>query len=215
LAFNRQKRLVVAGVIAVAALVVWSVVDDSSVLGILVRQVPSYMGWAPDSTAADVLRRMSKYEKKGRYDDAIKTGIAWTEKHPDDRWNGWIYMEVSALYLKEAGKDDEHAEEDVTEVLLYRDKALPLFPDNLYWLQRLAAISESAGDLAPTQRCVQYRNTMKLLDRVDILLTEEKARVARQFKPDPADCEQMKCVSEQVDTTVNRVRGKLQRSACQ
>ena len=216
MAFNRQKRLVVAGAIAaVVALVVWSVVDDSSVLGILVREVPSYMGWAPDSTAADVLRRMSKYEKKGRYDDAIKTGIAWTEKHPDDGWNGWIYMEASALYLKKAGKDDEHAEEDVTEVLLYRDKALPLFPDNLYWLQRLAAISESAGDLSPTQRCVQYRNTMKLLDRADILLTEEKDRVARQFKPDPADCEQMKCVAEQVDTTVNRVRAKLQDSACE
>ena len=204
-----------AGAIAVAALVVWSLIDDSSVLGIVVREVPSYMGWTPDQTAADVLRRMSKYEKKSRYDDAIKTGIAWTEKYPDDRWNGWIYMEVSALYLKEAGKHDEHAEEDVTEVLLYRDKALLFFPDNLYWLQRLAAISESAGDLSPTQRCVQYRNTMKLLDRVDILLTEEKDRVARQFKPNPSDCEQMKCVAEQVDTTVNRVREKLQRSACQ
>ena len=197
------------------ALAVWSVVDDSSVLGILVREVPSYMGWAPDSTAADVLRRMSKYKKKGRSDDAIKTGIAWTEKHPGDGWNGWIYMEVSALYLKKAGKHDEHAEEDVTEALLFRDKALPLFPDNLYWLERLAAISESAGDFSPIQRCIQYRNTMKLLDRVNILLTEEKDRVARQFKPDPADCEQMKCVAEQVDTAVDRVRGKLQRSACQ
>jgi hypothetical protein len=217
LSFSRQQRLVL-GIVAVAALLIWIVVllhDDGSVLGILVREVPSYIGWAPDSTAADVLRRMRKYEKKSRYDDAIKAGIAWTEKHPDDSWNGWIYMEVSALYLKKAEKDGEHTEEDVTEVLLYRDKALPLFPDNLYWLQRLAAISESAGDLSPTQRCVQYRNAMKLLDRGNIFLTEEKNRVARQFKPDPADCEQMKCVSEQVDSSMIRLRGKLQHSACE
>jgi hypothetical protein len=216
LSFSRQQRLVVAG--GIVALVVWIVVllhDDGSVLGILVREVPTHEGWASDSSAADVLGRMRKYEKKSRYDDAIKAGIAWTEKHPDDGWNGWIYMEVSALYLKKARKDEEHAEEDVTEVILYRDKALPLFPDDLYWLQRLAAISESAGDLSPTQRCVQYRNTMKLLDRVNILLTEEKDRVARQFRPDPADCEQMKCVSEQFDTSVNRVRGKLQQSGCE
>lgn len=200
------------------ALVVWSVVDDSSVLGILAREVPRYMGWAPDSTTSDVLRRMSKYEKKGRYDDAIKSGLAWTEKHPDtgsNGWNGWIYTDVSALYLKKAAEDDEHAEEDVTEALLYRDKALPFSTDSLYWLQKLAAISESVGDLSPAQRCVQYRNTMKLLDRVNILLTEEKDRVARQFKPDPADCEQMKCVSDQVDTSVNRVKGKLEHSACE
>jgi hypothetical protein len=56
---------------------------------------------------------------------------------------------------------------------------------------------------------------MKLLDRVNILLTEEKERVARQFKPDPADCEQMKCVSERVDTAVNRVKVKLEHSGCE
>ena len=212
MSFSRQQRLVVAGAIIAVVALVWSVVDDSSVLGILVRGVPSYMGWATDSTASDVLRKMRKYEKKGRDDDAIKAGIAWTQKYPDA---GRIYTDVSALYLKKAAKDDEHAEEDVTQAVLYRDKALPFSTDSLYSLQRLADISEYAGDLSPTQRCVQYRNTMKLLDRVNILLTEEKERVARQFKPDPADCEQVKCVSDQVDTSVNRVRGKLQHSACE
>ncbi len=219
MSFSRQQRLVVAG--GIVALVGWIVVlllDDGSVLGILVRALPSHMGWASDSTAADVLRSMKKDEKKGHYDNAIKDGIAWTQKYPDaasNGWNGRIYADVSALYLKKAANDDEHAEEDVTEALLYRDKALPFSTDSLYWLQELAGISESAGDLSPTQRCVQYRNAMKLLDRVNILLTEEKGRVARQFKPDPADCEQMKCVSEQVDTAVNRVKGKLEHSGCE
>jgi hypothetical protein len=218
LSFSRQQRLVV-GIVAVVALVVWIAAllhDDGSVLSILVREVPTYIGRASDSTAADVLRKMSKYEKKGRYDDAIKSGIAWTQKYPDagsNGWNGRIYTDVSALYLKKASMDDEHMEEDVTQALLYRDKALPFSTDTMYWLQQLAAISEHAGDLSPTQQCVQYRNAMKLLDRVNILLTAEKERVARQFKPG-TDCEQMKCISEQVDTSVNRVRGKLQDSDC-
>jgi hypothetical protein len=165
LPFNRQQRLVVAG--GIVALIVWIVVlllDDGSVLGILVREVPSYVGWASDSTAADALRRMSKYKKKGRYDDAIKAGIAWTQRYPDAGYsNGWIYTDVSALYLKKAAKDGDEAEEDVKQAVVYRDKALPFSTDSLYSLQRLAAISESAGDLSAPQRCVQYRNTMKLL----------------------------------------------------
>jgi hypothetical protein len=217
LSFSRQQRLVVAGgIVALIVCVVVLLLDDGSVLGILVREVPSYVGWASNSTAADVLRRMRKYEKKSRYDDAIKAGIAWTQKYPDAGYsNGWIYTDVSALYLKKAAKDGDEAEEDVKQAVVYRDKALPFSTDSLYSLLRLATISESAGDLSPTQRCVQYRNTMKLLDRVNILLTEEKDRVARQFKPDPADCEQMKCVSDQFDTSVNRVRGKLEQSGCE
>lgn len=217
MSFSRQQRLVVAGgIVALIVCIVVLLLDDGSVLGILVREVPSYVGWASDSTAADVLRRMRKYEKKSRYDDAIKAGIAWTQKYPDAGYsNGWIYTDVSALYLKKAAKDGDEAEEDVKQAVLYRDKALPFSTDSLYSLQRLATISEYAGDLSPTQRCVQHRNTMKLLDRVNILLTEEKDRVARQFKPDPADCEQMKCVSDQFDISVNRVRGKLQHSACE
>jgi hypothetical protein len=200
------------------ALVVWSVVllrDDGSILSILVKDVSSRMGWAPDSTTADVVRRMSRFQKKGRYDDAIKAGIAWTQKYPDAGSNGWIYTDISALYLEKTTKNGEHAEEDVTQALLYRDKALPFSTDSLYSLLQLATISESAGDISAIQRCVQYRNTTKLLDRANVLLTGEKDRVARQFKPDPADGKQMKRISGQVDSTVNRLRGKLQHSACE
>jgi hypothetical protein len=209
--------LVVAGAIAaVFALVIWSVVllrDDDSVLSILIRR--EHIGWAPDSTTGDVLRRMSKYQKKGRYDDAIGAGIVWAEKYPDAGSNGWVYTDVSALYLEKAAKDGEHAEEDVKQALLYRDRALPFASDGLYSLQQLAAISESAGDLSAAQRCVQYRNANKILDRMAVLLGEEKDRVARQFKPRPDDVKRIKCDSDRLDATVNRLKGKLQHSACQ
>ena len=214
---SAQKRLVAAGAIAaLVALIMWSVLllrDDDSVLSILIRR--EHIGWAPDSTSGDVLRRMSKYQKKGRYDDAIRAGVMWTEKYPDAGSNVWLYMDVSALYLLKAAKDGEHAEEDVKRALLYRDKVLPFASDGLYSLQQLAAISESAGDISAAQRCVQYRNANKILDRMTVLLGEEKDRVARQFKPRPDDVERIKCDSDRLDATVNRLRGKLQHSACQ
>ena len=194
------------------ALVIWGAVlvrDDNSVLSILIRRV----GWAPDSTAAAVLHRMSKYEKRGRYDDAIEAGIAWTEKNPDAGSSGWVYTDLSALYLEKAGKDSEHAEKDVQQALLYRDKAIQLDSDGLYSSQ-LAAISESAGDLSAAQRCVQYRNAIKIWDRMAVVLGEEKDRAARQFKPHPDDVERIKGDSDRVDAMVNRLSGKLQHSAC-
>lgn len=190
---SRQRWLVVSGVTVAVVWIVVLLLDDSSVLGILVRRVPTYIGWAHESPADDVVRRMHKYERKGRYDDAIKAGVAWTQQHPDadsSVWNGWIYTGVSALYLKKAARDGEDAELDIQQALLYRDRAVPFSTESLYAMQRLAAISESAGDLSAPERCVQYRNTMKLLDRANILLTEEKDRMARQIKPNPADCEQ-------------------------
>jgi hypothetical protein len=184
--------------------------DNDSVLSILIRRI----GWAPDSTTGDVARTMTKYQKKGRYDEAIQAGIMWTEKYPDAGSNAWLYMDVSALYLVKAAKDSVHTEEDVKQALVYRDKALRFDPDGMYSLQ-LATISESAGDLSAAQRCVQYRNAIKILDRMAVLLGEEQDRVARQFKPHPDDVERIKGDSDRVDAIVNRLRGKQQRSACQ
>jgi hypothetical protein len=207
-------------IVAAVALVLWIVVslrNDDSILSILVRHVPAYMGWPSDSTSFGVLQRMSKYEKQGRYDAAIKAGIRWTEKNSDSGSNERIYTDISALYLKQAVKDRTHGEEYVKQAVLYRDKALPFAVDSKYALQRLAAVSESMGDLSATQRCVQYRNSIKLLDRTTFLLNEDKDRVARLFKPDPNEptLEEIKRRSERVDASVNRIRIKLQNSACQ
>jgi hypothetical protein len=214
LALSSQKRLVVAGgIIALVALVVWSVVllrDDDSVLSILIRR--EHMGWSPDSTASDVSRTMSKNEKKGRYDDAIKAGIVWTDKHPHAGSNGGIYTDVSGLYLEKAAKDGEHAEEDVNQSIFYRDKALQLDAAGIY-SSRLATISESAGDLSAAQRCVQYRNAIKIVDRMAVFLGEERDRVARQSKPSD-EVERIKENSDRVDAIINRLNGKLQHSAC-
>jgi hypothetical protein len=171
------------------------------------------MGWSADTTTADVLRRMAKYEKKGRYDDAIRTGAAWTEKYPD---SGEMYEVISVLCLKQAGKDGQHADEYVNRAIVYRDKALPFAADSPWGLERLAAISEYAGDLSTNQRCTQYRNAIKLLDNTTLLLNEKKVHEARQFRVVPNDPtpEQIEHCFQRVDAAVSRLKGKLQDPTC-
>jgi hypothetical protein len=158
---------------------------------------------------------MSKYEKKGRYDDAISTGVAWAEKHPDSFTSGWIYQDVSALYLRRAKTDGERAEEYVKQALFYRDEALLSASDSEYSLQKLEAISEWAGDLSAGQRCVQYGNSIKLLERMKRLANEDKDRSARQLRPDLAERKKTECLLEWIDANTKRVSGKLSSSGCQ
>lgn len=158
---------------------------------------------------------MSKYEKTGRYDDAISTGLAWAERYPDSFTSGFIYEDVSGLYLTKARIDGARAEEYVRQAIVYRDKALRFFSDSPYSLYNLVTISESIGDLSTTQRCVQYENTVKLLDRMHILASQEKERLGRQFKPDLAERKKIESLSEWIDATVIRMNGKLSSSGCQ
>ena len=108
---TRTNRWVLRAAIALAVTcliwVVLSLRDDDSALSVVGREVKRRMGWSADTTTADVLRRMAKYEKKGRYDDAIRTGAAWTEKYPD---SGEMYEVISVLCLKQAVKDGQHAD---------------------------------------------------------------------------------------------------------
>jgi len=182
----RTKRWILLAAIASIITVIWVVVtwrNDDSTLRVVTRGVTSYvkrkMGWSDDPFA--VLDRMAKYEKSGRYDDAISTGVACAEKYPDSFTSGWIYRDISVLYLKKAKADGTRAEEYVRQAVFYRDKALRTASDSPHALAQLVAISLSIGDLFPAQRCVKYRNSMKLLDRMKQLANEDKDRVARQF----------------------------------
>jgi hypothetical protein len=165
---------------------------------------------------------MEKYEKQGRYDDAIKAGLAWTENHPRSGDNDLVFRRIALLYLARARTDSGHADGYVNEAILYRDKAIPPALDtSLGWysmagLRDLALISESAGDLSVRQRCAQYGNAIKLLQRLGVLLKEKRVQAAGQtsstigsFTVDDVDQFQT-----QVDATITRVRGKLQNDSC-
>jgi hypothetical protein len=214
----RAKHPILIATVALAlACVIWvalSLQDDDSTLSVVVGHVRQKLGWSEDSTAVGVLKKMTEYEKKGRYDDAVSIGVAWAEKYPDSFMSGWIYRDISTMYLKRARQDSGRAEAYLTDTLRYRDKALPSASDSPYSLQPLEAISESVGDLSAAQRCVQYRNAVKLLDRMGLLISEDRDRLARQLRPNPAEHKQVECLSEWVATTTRRVKAKLPTSGC-
>jgi hypothetical protein len=175
--------------------------------------------WPADSSTAceleTELKTVEKYAKKGRYDDAINSELAWVEKHPDGYINGWFYEEISELYLRKAKIDGGRAEEYLRQAVYYRDRAVPSASDDSYLLQQLAIVSESIGDLSIAQRCVQYRNSIKLLDRMKLLANENKDHLERQFKPDIDERQKAERPPESIDKIIKRVDGKLSAPGCQ
>lgn len=213
-----RHRILTAGAAIIAAFIVWltfSLPNDDSTLHAEVRYLKETLCWTAESNVSCVIKGMAKYEKKGRYDDAINVGVAWTQKNPSGPISGWIYRDISVLYLKRASQDKANAEAYVKESISYRDKALPTASDSAYALQPLLLVTESAGDLSPSQRCVQYRNSMRVLDRMKLLVSEEEDRLDRQFKPDPKERNDLECLSEWMDTSGKRLTTKLSTSGCQ
>ena len=149
------------------------------------------MGWTPPSTTAEVIERMLRYEKRGRLDDAVKVGLAWTDRYPTNYSSSEIYINIAFVRLEEAKNDSRHANEKVEQAIVYRDKALACAGDDIYALLNAARISELAGDISENQRCVHYGNSVKMLgaisDRIpneqfpNIIVTKDK-RVEMQNK---------------------------------
>ncbi len=166
-----RKRLVFIGALILTIVVaVWAVSslrDDDSSLSVLVHYTKQRMGWPDDTTDSTygVIARMSRYVKQRRYDDAVRVGNAWTARNPNSESNVYIFRLISDLYLERAKTDSTHADDYVKQAMLYRDKMLPLASNNVYGLRDLALLSEAGGDLSASQRCVQYRNAIKLLER--------------------------------------------------
>ena len=206
----KQWIFVSAGILLLgsATWAAWSLRDDDSGLSVLVRYTAWRMGWAADSSTVEVLTRIARYSKRGRYDDLIRAGTAWTEAHPpNDYFGSVIYQDIAWAYLAKAKADAAHSEEDVNQAMLYRDKAVPLSLQAILGLEYLADLSEEAGDLSARQRCVQYGNAIKLLDRIPALGREQS-----QEEPGRVSAGDLKSLQNQVDARMSRIRAKLRRT---
>jgi len=198
--------------------VVWVVAslrNDDSSLSVVARYVKQTMCWPADTSVVCMLKTMAKYEKKGRYDEAVSTGVALTEKYPDSATSEWIYEDITALYLRRAKMDSGRSQEYLKQALSYRDKAVRSASDSPYSLQRLVVLSVSIGDLSTSQRCIQYGNSMKLLDQMRLLANEDKDRLARQFKPDLAEGQKIDSLLNWIDASNRQVGERLSASGCQ
>lgn len=214
----RPKHWILLAFAAFFAAFVWTAVslrNDDSTLSVVVRYVKNTMCWSADTNSVCMLEAMAKYEKKGHYDEAVSTGVELAEKYPNSPTSEWIYEDISALYLRRAKTDDGRAEEYLKQAILYRDKAIPSASDSPYALSRIVALSELIGDLSTVQRCAQYGNSIKLLDRMKLLANEDKDRVTRQLRPDLVEREKVEALLNWIDAASKRVGDKLSVSGCQ
>jgi hypothetical protein len=178
---------------------------------------------APDTMSA-VLRRMQQYQHDGHYDDAISLGKEWTAKNPQNGSNDQVFGRIAFLYLEKAKRDDRNRDEYIAHAIEYRDKMLPVASDaTLGWysiaaLQDSALISEYAGDLSDTQRCVQYRNAIKLAERSGYSLHEKQIQLSNRTDPKHDEfgytIDDVQRLLKQSDATNSRVRDKAQRVGC-
>jgi hypothetical protein len=213
-----NRSLWVGAVALVLGLAVWIVVslrNDDSILSIVARSEIRNMGWSADSNTGEVLVRMERYEKRGREDDAIKAGIAWTDKHPDMTFDDLVFTDIAFVYLRKAQKDTRRSDEYIKMSVLYRDKALRTEADSIPGLENLACLSEAIAAISQSQRCPQYRNAITLLNRQVTLLNDEHDRLARQVVPRRDEAEHLDVRRQNNREITRRVQGKLQTSACQ
>jgi len=199
--------------------------DNGSMLSVLITRVADKIGFPPGSSAYDTLHKMANYEKRGMYGAAINAGNAWITEHPIDGTNDRVFLAIASIFLQKAKQDSSHADQYVDQALVYRDKAIPIASDTtLGWysmttLRDMSLISESAGELSSKQRCVQYRNGVKLLERVLDQLETKRVEISRrtpntedQFGVSRDTVEQL---SEQTKAGIARLRAKQQNAACE
>lgn len=220
--FRLSRRRILAVLLA-AAVVAWigvlvSIRGHVSILGAIARDVSNYhIGWPADSTAADVLVRMARYQKGGRYNAAIKAGVAWADKNPDADWNDWIYAKVAELYLVRAKNDAAHREEYANQAIFYADKAFRSASNDGLESEMLAPLFEAAGDLSTNQRCAQYQRAVNLLQRS----AAQNEKVAQALMRMRVNAERgvearnwVNRRSEAIDKIINRLKSKLHDSSC-
>jgi hypothetical protein len=156
----------------------------------------------------DVGSQMADYLKQGRYDDAVQVGLKSLENQPSDEI---IYHQIAVVYLTHAEKDAERREQWVEKAVSYVEKALSLNSKQKdtagVHLLLHARSFEVAGDLSVAARCAYYRRARKLLEeRVPLLQGDQLTLEGKTFPLDP--------VRKENESTLNEVKGKIEKAAC-
>jgi len=178
------------GLVALLAAIAWtavSLLNPISTLSILADDVRESFGLAADRSPILVFARMQALAQRGRIDKAIEIGHQSMVKHPGDEW---VPPQLATLYLTKARSDTTHAKLYVGEALKYRDMALSSSNSPQSLLQ-LAYISDYAGDLLGDQRCIQYRNALRLTDAAFGQIAQRRDVINRHIKTTPEDIEEL------------------------
>jgi hypothetical protein len=214
-----RKRLTICLTIVVIAVAAILVGDEllrlDSNLSIFADEVRETLGIPVDEPGVYVLIKMRALEARGRRDKAIEIGSRFTTRNPsaDSR----VPEQVAVLYLRKARTDPAHAEEDVREAMKFRDIAVQSSLDSPGLLVQLAGISEYAADLSSKQRCIEYRNALKIIDAALSRMAGRKDELTRHIKITEEDTAELKDLNESESNTrlrVTKLEDKVRNSGC-
>lgn len=218
---RRAGLILIAGfLVFVATWFVFIHRRDDSAFGYMSRR----LGIARDETTVDVLRTMHVYVGRERYDLAVAAGDNWTAEHPIDGSNDRVFLAISSTYLERARRDKQNADAYVSQAILYRDKAIPIASDRaLGWysigtLRDMASVSEAAGDLSEKQRCIQYRNALKLYKYIVERLNDIRDEISRRTPPEDQFGVSLNEADQRIHQalgTTKRLEEKLQNGSCE
>jgi hypothetical protein len=116
--------------------------------------------------ASDAISLMTKYNQRGRHDDAIRVAQDWLKRHPEDS-GATFYEQIALTYLMKASKDSTHKDEWIQQAVTYYDKELSVHQKRevdveLYGVGRGF---ETAGDLSTRDGCLYYGRALKAFEQ--------------------------------------------------
>jgi hypothetical protein len=212
MAWSRRKRWLVAGVVSVLLVAAFILAGGITAGQVLVTE------WTHgnDIDAGEALLRMSFYERLGLRETAIAKGVAWAEHNPDGFINDWIYVYAARLYLYKGEKDPKRLDEYVALAIQYRDKALLSASFDKGGVRQVALLTESIADMSELRRCAQYRNAVRLLERLVVLLEQSPVRKGPPTRTTEhwLTAGEVAAGIEQTNATIERVRHKQQAAGC-
>jgi hypothetical protein len=120
---------------------------------------------APPKTRSEMITLMTRYGKKGKWDDAIGVAQEWLKSHPEDGSgsSGLVYEQMAMVYLAKASRDATHKDEWIRQAVIYFDKDLSLHQQKPIDIEFYSAGRgfEEAGDLSTADSCLYYRRALK------------------------------------------------------
>lgn len=154
------------------------------------------------------ISEMVSYTKQGRYEDAVKLGLALLRNDPSDEI---VYQQIADVYLVRAQNDRDHSGEWVVKAVAYVEKSLLLNSKErdvagVHLLQDARSL-ELAGDLYADKRCTYYERARKLLqDRVSLLQGDQITLAGKTFPLEP--------LRKENDSVLTGVKAKATKVGC-
>jgi hypothetical protein len=121
----------------------------------------TFAGCSKPETTGEALVLMDNYRTQLQYERALQIGKEWLARYPDD---GAMYAEMGVVYLEKARATTTERERLVAHALQMAHKAVELAPRDYFALDMAASVFEGAAALSTKDRCVHYRNAVRVLD---------------------------------------------------